>query len=61
MHTSILFAKQVTAREYKKPASERNSSEYAMKRKEKFGFPAFLPLSVLQVCEPEFLNFEGAQ
>jgi hypothetical protein len=48
MHTSILFAKQVTAREYKKPASERNSSEYAMKRKEQFGFPAFLPLFVLQ-------------
>ncbi len=54
MHTSILFAEQVTASEYKKPASERNSSEYAMKRKEQFGFPAFLPLSVLQLCEPEF-------
>jgi hypothetical protein len=26
----------VTAREYKKPASEWNSSEYAMKRKEQF-------------------------
>jgi hypothetical protein len=61
MHTSILFAQQVTAREYKKPASERNSAEYAMKRKEQSGsLPSFLSLSYNSVS-PEFFNFEGAQ
>jgi hypothetical protein len=53
MHSSIRFAKQVTAREYKKPASEWNSSEYAMKRKEQFkpvllnvyGAPELIPMN----------------
>jgi hypothetical protein len=44
----ILFEKQVKAKEYKKPASEQNSAEYAITRRKHFiSFLAFLPLSVL--------------